>query len=141
MLLRSAVVRVFGRAARGGRARPRRRRVLASAVSHSRLQAAGDQPVARVDRPVAALGPVGVVAGLLDLAPPLRQRGVVAVLELLGGVPGGLHAGGVSAARNAPATAASIRAPPTRMYQLPRPSTRLPAGAVVAGPSLPRRPS
>src|SRR5919109_136018 len=49
------------------------------------LQASGDQAVVGVDGPVAALGFAGVVAGLLDLPPPLRERGVVAVLELLGG--------------------------------------------------------
>ena len=50
------------------------------------LQAAGDQPVVRVDGPVAALGPAGVVAGLLGLALVLGQRGVVAVFELAGGL-------------------------------------------------------
>jgi hypothetical protein len=47
------------------------------------LQAAGDQPVIRVDGPVSALGLARVVAGLFDLSAPLRERGVVAVLELL----------------------------------------------------------
>ena len=55
------------------------------------LQSAGDQPVVRVDGAVAALGAAGLVAGLLDLAAPLRQRGVVAVLELLGGGQAGLQ--------------------------------------------------
>ena len=56
----------------GGRARPRRRPAR-GARSPIRLQAAGDQPVVRVDGPVAALGPGGVVAGLLDLALVLGQ--------------------------------------------------------------------
>ena len=55
------------------------------------LQSARDQPVVRVDGAVAALGAAGLVAGLLDLAAPLRQRGVVAVLELLGGGQAGLQ--------------------------------------------------
>ena len=59
------------------------------------LQAAGDQPVVGVDGPVAALGLAGLVAGLLDLAAPLRERGVVAVLELLGGGQAGLQRGGL----------------------------------------------
>ena len=45
------------------------------------FQAAGDQPVLRVDGAVAALGPGGGVAGLLGLAAPLLQRGIVAGLE------------------------------------------------------------
>ncbi len=59
------------------------------------FQAAGDQPVVGVDGAVAAFGPAGLVAGLLDLAAPLRQRGVVAVLELLGGGQAGLQRGGL----------------------------------------------
>ena len=59
------------------------------------FQAAGDQPVVRVDGPVAALGPAGLVAGLLDLSAPLGERGVVAVLELLGGGQAGLQRGGL----------------------------------------------
>src|SRR5206468_612264 len=51
-------------------------------------QPAGDQPVVGVDGPVAALGPAGVVAGLLHLAVVLGQGGIVAVFEL----PGGLQA-------------------------------------------------
>ena len=57
------------------------------------FQAAGDQPVVGVDGPVAALGSAGPVAGLFDLAAPLGQRGVVAVLELLGGGQAGLQRG------------------------------------------------
>jgi hypothetical protein len=57
------------------------------------FQAAGDQPVLGVDGAVAALGLDGLVAGLLDLAAVLVQRGVVAVLELLGGVQAGLQRG------------------------------------------------
>src|SRR5215213_6889196 len=49
------------------------------------LQSPSDQAVVGVDSPVAALCPVCLVAGLLGLAPPLRKRGVVAVLKLLGG--------------------------------------------------------
>jgi hypothetical protein len=37
------------------------------------LQAAGDQPVVRVDRAVAALGATGLIPCLLDLVAPLRQ--------------------------------------------------------------------
>jgi hypothetical protein len=58
------------------------------------FQAPGDQPVVRVDGPVAALGGAGVVAGLLDLAAPLCERGVVTVLELLRGGQAGLQRGG-----------------------------------------------
>jgi hypothetical protein len=58
------------------------------------FQAAGDQPVVGVDGAVVALGFAGVVAGLFDLASPLGQRGVVAVLELLGGGQAGLQRGG-----------------------------------------------
>ena len=68
----------------------------------------GDQAVVRVDGAVAALGLTGLVAGLLALAPPLRQRGVVAVLELLGGGGAGRQGAGCSAAKNASATTASI---------------------------------
>ena len=55
------------------------------------FQAAGDQPVFRVDGLVAALGPGGLVAGLLDLAPVLGQGGVVALLDLPGGLQAGLQ--------------------------------------------------
>ena len=59
------------------------------------FQTPGDQPVVRVDGPVATLGLAGLVAGLLDLAAPLRERGVVTVLELLGGGQAGLQRGGL----------------------------------------------
>jgi hypothetical protein len=59
------------------------------------LQTPGDQPVVRVDGPVATLGLAGLVAGLLDLAAPLRECGVVTVLELLGGGQAGLQRGGL----------------------------------------------
>ena len=55
------------------------------------LQAAGDQSVVRVDRAVAALGATGLIPRLLDLAAPLRQRGVVAIFQLLGGGQAGLQ--------------------------------------------------
>src|SRR5437764_7728749 len=55
------------------------------------FQPAGDQPVFRVDRAVASFGPGGGVAGLLGLAAPLLQRGVVPGLELVRGVEGGLQ--------------------------------------------------
>ncbi|MGE5289381.1 MAG: hypothetical protein ACM3ML_19710, partial [Micromonosporaceae bacterium] len=58
------------------------------------FQAAGDQPVAGVDGPVAAFGPAGVVAGLLDLAAVLGHGGVVAVFELRGGGQARLQRGG-----------------------------------------------
>ena len=73
----------------------------ASALASSRervlpvaLQAAGDEPVLGLDLAVAALGPVGLVSGALDLQPPLLQRGVVVVLERFGRLQRGLHAGG-----------------------------------------------
>ena len=78
------------------------------------LQSPGDQAVVGVDSPVAALSPACLVAGLLGLAPPLRERGVVAVLKLLGAARHARSAAGCRAARNAPATAASIATPPTR---------------------------
>jgi hypothetical protein len=55
------------------------------------LQAAGDQPVVRVDGAVAAFRAAGLIPCLLDLAAPLSQRSVVAVLELLGGGQAGLQ--------------------------------------------------
>ena len=58
------------------------------------FQAAGDEPVVGVDGPVAALGPGGVVAGLLDLAAVLGQGGVVAVFELPGGLQACIQRGG-----------------------------------------------
>ena len=61
------------------------------------FQTPGDQPVVRVDGPVAALGGAGVVAGLLDLSAPLCERGVVAVLEVLRGGQAGLQRGGLPA--------------------------------------------
>ena len=48
------------------------------------LQAAGDEAVLGLDLAVAALGPLGLVSRALDLQPPLRERGVVVVLERLG---------------------------------------------------------
>ena len=68
--------------------------VLAARCS-TRSPVRGRPAVVRVDGAVAALGPAGLVAGLLDLAPPLRERGVVAVLELLGGGQAGLQRGGL----------------------------------------------
>src|SRR5205823_12110853 len=59
------------------------------------FQAAGDQSVVRVDGPVAAFGFGRGVAGLFDLAAPLVQRGVVAVLERFGGGQAGVQRGGL----------------------------------------------
>src|ERR1019366_9071516 len=55
------------------------------------FQAAGDQPVFRVDGPVAAFGSGRGVAGLLGLAAPLIERGVVPGLDLVRGVECGLQ--------------------------------------------------
>ena len=87
MAARSSLVRTAGRAA------SRRASSASAAASSVRAfsQAAGDQPVFRVDRLVAAFGPGGLVAGLLDLAPVLLQGCVVALLELLGGLQAGLQ--------------------------------------------------
>ena len=57
------------------------------------LQAAGDEPVLGLDLAIAALGPLGLVLGALDLQPPLLQRRVVVLLERLGRLQRGLHAG------------------------------------------------
>ena len=61
----------------------------------SGFQAAGDEPVVRVDGAVAPLGPPGFVAGLLRLAAVLVQHGVVVVLELAGGLQAGVEGGGL----------------------------------------------
>jgi len=90
------------------------------------FQAAGDQPVAGVDGLVAAFGPGRVIAGLLYLPAPLLKGGVVAFFELAGGFQAGCSAAGASAAKNAPATAASMATPPTRRCRVPRPSTSWP---------------
>ena len=66
---------------------------LAERVLPVALQAAGDEPVLGLDLAVAALGPVGLVSGALDLQPPLLQRGVVVLLERFGRLQRGLHAG------------------------------------------------
>jgi hypothetical protein len=63
-----------------------------------------------------------VVAGLLDLALVLGQRGVVAVFELAACRQASIAAG-ASAARNAAVTAASMACPPTLMCRAPRPLT------------------
>ena len=57
------------------------------------LQAAGDKAVLGLDLVVAALGLLGLVAGVLELQAPLLQRGVVVVLERFGCRERGLHAG------------------------------------------------
>ena len=90
---RSAGVRVFGRAVSRRASSASASASCCSAVFPFGFQAAGDQPVVRVDGAVAALGPGGLVAGLLDLAAVLVQRGVVAVLDLLGGLQAGLQRG------------------------------------------------
>ena len=59
------------------------------------FQAVGDQAVVGVDGSVAAFCAAGLVAGLLDLSAPLGERGVVAVLEVLGGGEAGLQRGGL----------------------------------------------
>ena len=59
------------------------------------LQTVGDQAIVGVDGPVAALRPACLVAGLLGLASPLRERGVVAVFKLLGGGQARLQRGGL----------------------------------------------
>jgi len=58
------------------------------------FQAPGDQPVFRVDSPVPAFGSASLVAGLFDLASPLGQRGIVAVLKVLSGGQGGVQRSG-----------------------------------------------
>lgn len=74
------------------------------------------------DLAVAAFGALRLVAGALDLESPLLKRLIVVGLERLGGDQCRLHARGVSATNSAPATASSIRPPPTRRHQPPRPS-------------------
>ena len=100
--------------------------VLAEGLLPLGFQAAGDQPVVRVDSPVAAFGAGRVVAGLLGLAAPLGEGGVVAVFELLGGDQAGLQGGGGERGEEGRATAASMACPPVFMCRVPRPSTRSP---------------
>ena len=57
------------------------------------FQAAGDQPVVRIDSQVAPLGLGRVIAGPLDLATPLCEGGVHAGLQLRGRVQAGLQPG------------------------------------------------
>ena len=80
------------------------------------FQAAGDQPVLRVDRAVAALGAAGLVAGLLDLAAVLVEDGVVA----------GLRAGRQRAGRPAARLAGARPGTPRRRRRRSR--RRRPAG-------------
>ena len=58
------------------------------------FQSARDEAVLGLDLAVAAFGPFGLVLGALDLEPPLRERGVVVVLERFGGGERGLDPGG-----------------------------------------------
>ena len=58
------------------------------------LQAARDQAVLGLDVAVAALSALGLVSRLLDLEAPLRERGVVILLEGLGRVQRCFHARG-----------------------------------------------
>ena len=90
------------------------------------LQAAGDQSVVRVDGAVAALGATGLVPRLLDLAAPLRQRGVVAIFQLLGGGQAGLQRRRLQRGQERLGDAASIPAPPTRRCRVPLPSISFP---------------
>ena len=90
------------------------------------FQAAGDEPVFRIDGLVAALRRGRVVAGGFDLAAPLGQGGVVAVFELLGGGQAGLGCRGGQRVRNTVVTAVSIATPPIRICRVPRPSTSWP---------------
>jgi hypothetical protein len=57
------------------------------------FQAAGDEPVVRVDGPVSALGLGGGVADAFDLASPLAQCCVMAGFECFGGGQAGLQGG------------------------------------------------
>jgi len=75
----SCAVRAFGRAARRRASSGLGVGQFPQRVFPFAFQAAGDQPVVRIDGPVAALGPGRLVAGLLDLAFVLGQGGVVAV--------------------------------------------------------------
>ena len=58
------------------------------------LQAARDEPVLGLDLAVAALGALGLVAGALDLQPPLFERRVVVGFKRLGRAQRRLDAGG-----------------------------------------------
>ena len=58
-----------------------------------RFEAARDQTIVRIDRPIAAFGALRLVARALDVAPELRQGGVVIGLELCGGLQRGRQAG------------------------------------------------
>lgn len=58
-----------------------------------RLEAAGHEAVVGVDGEVAPLRSGGVVAGPLDLASPMGQRGVMVGFEHLGGRHRGVHPG------------------------------------------------
>jgi hypothetical protein len=57
------------------------------------FQSASDQAVVGVNGAVAAFGAASLIARLFDLAAPLRERDVMAVLELLGGGQAGLQRG------------------------------------------------
>ena len=57
------------------------------------FEAARDKPVLGLDLAVAPLGAVGFVLGTLDLQPPLRQCGVVVVLQRFGRAQRGLDPG------------------------------------------------
>jgi len=100
--------------------------VLAEGLLPLGFQAAGDQPVVRVDSPVAAFGPGRVVAGLLGLAVPLLEAVSWPHSSRWAAIRQACRAAGASAARNAPATAASMACPPVFMCRAPRPSTRSP---------------
>ena len=85
------------------------------------FQAAGDQPVLRVDSAVAALGPGGGVAGLLGLAAPLIQRGIVAASIWSAASIAACSASGVRTSRTCWATAGSVRRPLTLVQNRPCP--------------------
>jgi len=98
------------------------------------LQSPGDQPVVRVDGPVAALGPACLVAGLLDLPAPLRERGVVTILELLRGGQTGLQRGGLQRGQESGGHGGVDRdAADAQVPGAPAVDELAGAGAVVAG--------
>jgi hypothetical protein len=102
------------------------------------FQAAGDQPVFRVDRPVAAFGSGRGVAGLLDLAAVLVEDGVVASFQLLGCQQAGAQRGGLERGeervgdRGVDGGAAGAQVPDAAAI------SDVAAGAVVAGGGLGR---
>lgn len=106
---------------------------VAQAILPLGFQAAGDQPVFGLDRPITAFGSLGFVASALHFQAPLRQSCVVVDLELLDTELQGLDRGGCDRLEKSLGHGSINRQTPDVEAVYPASVHEIFAGAVITG--------